>query len=213
MASATLDLDTFVRDALLRGVDRTSVQNALLNAGWTREQTQGALDAYADLDFPVPVPKPRPQLSARDAFFYLVLFTALYLSAYHLGSLLFDLINRAWPDPAMQNYWGSPEESMRWSIASILIAFPVFLFVSRQLGRELRKNPVKRLSATRRWLTYVTLFLAAGFLIGDLITLVYHALGGELTIRFGLKVIVAGSISGTIFGYYLWDLRRDEHEA
>jgi hypothetical protein len=213
MATATLDLDTFVRDALVRRVDRTSVQNALLNAGWTREQSQSALDAYADLDFPIPVPKPRLQLSARDAFFYLVLFTALYLSAYHLGSLLFDLINHAWPDPAMQKYWGLPEDSMRWSIASILIAFPVFLFVSRQLGRELAKNPVKRLSATRRWLTYVTLFLAAGFLIGDLITLVYNALGGELTIRFGLKVIVAGVISGTIFGYYLWDLRCDEREA
>jgi hypothetical protein len=213
MASATLDLETFVREALLRGASRPSVQQALLKAGWAPEQAQSALNAYADLDFPVPVPKPRPYLSAREAFLYLVLFTALYLSAYHLGSLLFDLINRAWPDPAMHESWRSPEESMRWSIASILIAFPVFGFVSRYLGRELARAPVKRLSAVRRWLTYLTLFVAAGFLIGDLITLVYNALGGELTIRFVLKVVVAGVISGTIFGYYLWDLRRDEREA
>lgn len=212
MASPTLELDTFVREALLRGANKADVQQTLLDAGWTAEQTKNALDAYADLDFLVPVPKPRPHLSAREAFLYLVLFTALFLSAYHLGSLLFDLINRAWPDPAMSNNWRSPDESIRWSIASILIAFPVFLFVARYLNRELIRSPIKRLSAVRRWLTYLTLFVAAGFLIGDLITLVFNTLGGELTIRFVLKVIVAGLISGTVFGHYLWDLRRDERE-
>jgi hypothetical protein len=36
------------------------------------------------------------------------------------------------------------------------------------------------------------------------------ALGGEITTRFILKVLVAGAIATTVFGYYLWDLRRDE---
>ena len=67
-------------------------------------------------------------------------------------------------------------------------------------------------SPIRRWLTYFTLFVAAGFLIGDLTTLVYNVLGGEITIRFSLKVIVVGAIAGTIFGYYLRDLRREERE-
>lgn len=213
MASATQELEIFVREALLRGLTRDSVQQALLNAGWSTEQAQSALAWYADIAFAVPVPRPRPYLSAREAFLYLVLFTALYLSAYHLGSLLFDLINRAWPDPAIMQTWRSPESEMRWSIASIIIAFPVFLFVSRFLGKELARNPVKRLSNVRRWLTYLTLFVAAGFVIGDLITLVNNLLGGELTLRFLLKVAVAGVIAGTIFGYYLSDLRRDERET
>jgi hypothetical protein len=212
MGSAIRELDGFVREALSRGANKADTRAALLEAGWAAEQVENALDAYADLTFPIPVPKPRAQLSAREAFLYLVLFTALYLSAYHLGSLLFDLVNRAWPDPADTQPWRSPEAGMRWSIASILIAFPVFLFVARHLSRELARNPVKRLSAVRRWLTYLTLFVAAGFLIGDLITLVYNILGGELTIRFILKVIIAGSISAAIFGYYLHDLRRDEQE-
>ena len=213
MASAAQGLDLFVREALSRGLGRQEVRQALLDAGWVPEQVQSALNAYAESDFPVPVPRPRPQLSAREAFLYLVLFTALYLSAYHLGSLLFDLINRAWPDPAANPLWRSPEESMRWSIASIIIAFPVFLFVSHYLGRELASNAAKRLSAVRRWLTYLTLFVASGFLIGDLITLVYNTLGGELTTRFVLKVIVAGVIAGVIFGHYLRDLRQDERES
>ena len=213
MASGTQDLDVFVREALAKGAGREAIENALAAAGWPAAQARSALNGYADVEFPVPVPKPRPYLSAREAFLYLVLFATLYLTAYHLGSLLFDLINRAFPDPAMTDFGRQVGRSMRWSIASVIIAFPVFVYVARHLGRELARNPVKRLSAVRRWLTYLTLFLAATVLIGDMITLVYNVLGGELGIRFVLKVLVVAVIAGTIFGYYLWDMRREEREA
>lgn len=213
MASGTQDLDVFVREALARGAGREAIENALAAAGWPAAQARSALNGYADVEFPVPVPRPRPYLSAREAFLYLVLFATLYLTAYHLGSLLFDLINRAFPDPAMTDFGRQVGRSMRWSIASVIIAFPVFVYVARHLGREMASNPVKRLSAVRRWLTYLTLFLAATVLIGDMITLVYNVLGGELGIRFVLKVLVVAVIAGTIFGYYLWDMRREEREA
>jgi hypothetical protein len=71
---------------------------------------------------------------------------------------------------------------------------------------------VKRLSAVRRWLTYLTLFVAVTVLVGDVITLVYKLLGGEFTVRFGLKVLVAAIIASAIFGYYLRDLSREERE-
>lgn len=214
MAAATQDLEHFVRDALARGVSRQDIEAALAAAGWPPEQSRAALNAYADLAFPVPVPRPRPYLSAREAFLYLLLFTTLYVAAWHLGSLLFDLVNRAFPDPADNAYIvGRLGDSIRWSTASVIIAFPMFLFVARYLGKDLARSPVKRLSAVRRWLTYVTLFIAAAVLIGDMITLVYNMLGGELTIRFALKVLIAATIAGSIFGFYLHDLRREEQEA
>ena len=213
MASGTQDVDVFVREALAKGATREAIENALTSAGWPAAQTRSALNGYADVEFPVPVPRPRPYLSAREAFLYLVLFATLYMTAYHLGSLLFDLINRVWPDPAVADPGRQVGQSMRWSIASVIIAFPVFVYIARTLGKELARNPVKRLSAVRRWLTYLTLFLAATVLIGDMITLVYNALGGELAVRFVLKVLVVGVIAGTIFGYYLWDMRREEREA
>ena len=36
---------------------------------------------------------------------------------------------------------------------------------------------------------------------------------GDLSLRFVLKVLVVGVIAGTVFGYYLWDLRQEEVEA
>ena len=214
MAAPTQDLDVFVRDALARGETRTSIATALASAGWPPEQVQAALGAWAEVPFAVPVPKPRPYLSPREAFLYLVLFATLYLSAWHLGSLLFDLINAAIPDPADQRFQaGMRDDSMRFSVASLVIAFPVYLFVARLLARELARNPVKRLSAVRRWLTYLTLFLAVTVLVCDLIALVHSLLGGDLTLRFVLKVLVVGAIAGGIFGFYLADLRREEREA
>ena len=204
MSAATEDLERFVRDALLRGESRPAIEAALATAGWPAEQVREALDAYADVPFAVPVPRPRPYLSAREAFLYLVMFASLYVWAVQLGSLLFDLVNHWLPDaadPPYQRAWQG--RSMRWAVASILIAFPLFLYVSRLLSREMAGSPVKRLSVVRRWLTYVTLFLAAGVLVGDLITLVYNLLGGELSLRFVLKVLIVGAIAGAIFWFYL----------
>ena len=211
MTTGSQELELFARESLLRGLDRGAIKKALLDAGWTADQAQAAIDAYADVPFAVPVPRPRSQLSAREAFLYLLLFTTLYLSSYHLGSLLFDLINRAYPD-AVDRTYRVLEDSMRWSVSYLIIAFPAFVFIARYIARDVAKRPVKRLSPIRRWLTYLTLFVAAAVLIGDLTTLVYNVLAGELTIRITLKVVVVILIAGSVFGYYLSDLRREEQE-
>src|SRR5690606_3759510 len=132
MAAATQGLELFVREALAGGASRDEVAAALEAAGWDRPQVQAALDAWADVPFPVPVPRPRPYLSAREAFLYLLMFATLYLSAWHVGSLLFDLINLAFPDPADADFARAMRaSSMRWSIAGLVIAFPVFVLVAR----------------------------------------------------------------------------------
>ncbi|MCD9028821.1 DUF5671 domain-containing protein [Luteimonas sp. BDR2-5] len=214
MASTTRDLEGFVGEALAKGADREAIAAAATGAGWPVEQVRSALDAWAEVPFVVPVPRPRPSLSARDAFLYLVMFATLYVSAWQLGSLLFDLINHTFPDPADPDYRVQRiGQSMRWAASSVVIAFPVFVFVARLLSREIARNPLKRLSPVRRWLTYMTLFLAATALVGDMIALVYNVLGGELSVRFLLKVAVAGAIAGAIFAFYLLDLRREEVEA
>ena len=59
-------------------------------------------------------------------------------------------------------------------------------------------------------LEYMTLFVAAGVIIGDVVTLIYNLLGGEITIRFMLKVLVVAFIAGSVFWYYLPDIRREE---
>jgi hypothetical protein len=92
MASGIQDLEWFARESLLTGLGKPEIRKAMLEAGWTEvDQVRNAIDAYADATFPVAIRKPRPQLSTRDAFLYLVLFTTLYVSGYNLGSLIFPV--------------------------------------------------------------------------------------------------------------------------
>ena len=142
------------------------------------------------------------------------MFTTLYVSAFSLGQLVFQFINQALPDPATDAFAAeSSRQAIRWSVSYLIVAFPVFIGVSHLIGRDLTADPSKRASKVRRWLTYLTLFVAAAVLIGDVTTLVYNLLGGELTARFLLKVLTVGSIAGTAFWYYLSDLRTDERET
>ena len=204
----------FVENALGRGVSRESLGEALAAAGWGAEAIRDALGAFADTALPFPVPRPRPYVSAKEAFLYLVLFTSLYLWCWHLGSLVFDLIDNAFPDPAQTFGYspGSEDSGLRWAAAWIVVAFPVFLGLSHHLGKAVRKEPTKRSSRVRKWLTYLTLYVAATAILSDLATLIYNALGGELTSRFLLKVATVAVLAGGAFLYYLTDLRHDEKE-
>ena len=206
-------LHDFIDAALMAGKSREDVSEALKAAGWSVEQINDGLEFFADVPFEVPVPRPRAQLSARDAFLYLMMFGALYVSAYQVGNLLFSFINLALPDPVNQFEIPRAERSVRWATASLIIAFPLFLWLARLLGREVRQDPTRRKSAVRRWLTYLTLLIAAGVIVGDSITLLYNLLSGELTLRFILKVVVVAAITGSIFGYYLKSARTDGEEG
>jgi len=208
--AATDELHDFVKEALAAGTSRTDVEGALVQAGWGAARARAALAEFADVAFPIPVPRPRPSLDARDAFFYLVLFGTLYICAFNLGSLVFEFINRAFPDPAFQRNANLAAQNLRWSIAALIVATPVFLFVSSLVGRAIRQDPVKRGSKVRRWLAYLTLTIASGVLVGDFITLVFNVLAGELSARFVLKVATVAAIAGGVFFYYLWDLKADE---
>jgi hypothetical protein len=203
------ELSGFVKESLGRGLPPAQIEDALRRAGWTTEQVRAALAGFAQIDFPIPVPRPTTYLSAREAFQYLVVFATLYISAYNLGNLFFEMIDHWLPDPAdvAGDY---ARQAIRWSVSSLIVAFPVFLYASWVTTRAIQADPNKRASMVRRWLTYLTLFNAAGFLLGDVITLVYNLLGGELTGRFMLKALTVAVIAGATFGYYLSDLRVDE---
>ena len=204
-------LYSFVKESLQRGLDRAAIRDAVLQAGWQEEEVRSVLSSFAEIDFPVPVPRPKPYLQAREACLYLVSFITLYISAVSFGTLIFGFINRAFPDPLD---FGRDLSSgpLTTAISSIVITFPLYLLLMWRLGKDAATKPERRESRVRKWLTYLTLVVAAGIIIGDLIALLSNLLGGDLTVRFTLKVMTILAITGCIFGYYFWDLRQTEKE-
>ena len=208
MADTTLLL--FVKEALSSGSSKTDTENALMKAGWPKHQITNALDTFSTVEFPIPVPIPRVHFSARDTFLYLVMFGMLYLSAYNLGNLFYQFVELAFPDPAFERLRQMVSGRIRFSVSALIVAFPVFLLISSMIAKQIHGEPAQRLSAIRRWLTYLTLAIASCIIVGDLIFLFNSFLSGELTMRFVLKVLIVGSISGAIFFYYLSETRNDD---
>lgn len=147
---------------------------------------------------------PKPSTTVRDVFLHLLSIIALYLVSFAFGRLLFSAINIYFPDPLAYN--GDEYESLRFSIASLIVVFPVYFFVTRFLARS-RQDPEYREVRLRRWLIYLTLFFASIVIITDLVTLLHRLLGGELTVRFILKVVAVLLIAAAVFYYYLWELK------
>ena len=202
LASADKELVAFVGRALDRGIEREKIETALVEAGWPSTEVIAALDAYAPVSLPMAVPRPRPSVSARDAFYYLLLFLTLGLSAFFLGGLFFEVVDRLVPDALRPTYRRGSDSWMRWCISMLVVAFPIHLLVARRIAREIALDPAKRASFVRKWLTYIALFLAAMVLIGDLVALVYNFLQGDLTVRVALKIAIIALIAAPIFAFY-----------
>lgn len=142
----------------------------------------------------------------RDFFLYLLATVTLYVSVISGLMLLFQFINLAFPDPL--DYAVGVRASIRWGAAMLTVLFPAFAFTTRFLHRDLRNHPEKAGYRIRKWLLYFTIFVAALVVIGDLITLLFNFLNGDLTVRFLLKILAVGLVAGLVFGYEMWDVRR-----
>ena len=144
----------------------------------------------------------------KDFFVFIGAMAALYASAVSLINLLFEIINVSFPDVLNFSY-DNFSSGMRWSIASLIIVFPVYIFLSRFINKDLAANFLKKNLGVRKWLTYLTLFVAGVAIITDLILLINTFLGGEITARFAFKVLAVLVVAGTVFAYYFYDLKRD----
>lgn len=146
----------------------------------------------------------------RDVFLHLLATISLVAVSVSFGILLFQYINIYFPDIVSDygyyNRFGYFDQ-IRSALASLIVFLPVYIWVSRFLERDIEANPEKRDLKIRKWLLYLTLFVAALTIIGDLIVLVRSFLEGELTTRFVLKVLSILFIAGSVFYYYLNELR------
>lgn len=151
----------------------------------------------------------------KDVFLHLLAILALYVNAASFLTLIFQYVNILIPDPLEGGGYyllQSAYSKIRWSIATLIVVFPVYIAVSWYLNKLYLENPARRELKSRKWLLYFTLFAAAGFIIGDLVTLIFNLLGGELTLRFFLKILTVLFVAGAVFFYYLWELKKSGNE-
>lgn len=199
------ELSAFIRTAKQGGVGDDSIVGILRQNGWSERRVYRALGAYYGefLNTPVPARAQRGE-NARDAFLYLLNFITLGFWTVALGQIFYTLIGQRFPDAVQAQAYAQPlRDAISGQAATVIVAFPIFLFVHGLIARELRKRRELYYSGVRRWLTYLALVLAALTVLGDAIWFVTSLLRGELTARFVLDSLVLLILGGGVFGYYL----------
>ena len=208
-------LIAFIEAASSKGASDEFLVSLLREEGWAAKDIYAAFARrYENLTgLAVPARAAASREAARDAFLYLLGFSTLATWATALCSLLFTFIDQWLPDALAQQSYGGSRYEVSSEMACLIVAFPIFLFVTRFTLRQWEGHPEKLESGVRKWLTYTALLIAAGVVIGDLIEFLAYFLRGELTTRFVLKVVTVLCIAGSIFWYYLDSLRGGEEHA
>jgi len=207
--SASSTLQEFLDAAKRQGATDESLVGLLRGRGWSEEDIYRALAEHYESQSGLQIPVYKRSGSAKDAFLYLLSFSTLAIWTYGAGSVMFALIDRWIKDPlSTMNYYSGGYYQMADSLASIIVAFPIYVFVMRYIIRESEGHPGKLESPVRKWLTYIALLIAACVVVGDLITFLTYFLRGELTARFVAKVAVVLVIAGGVFWYYMGSLQK-----
>jgi len=148
----------------------------------------------------------KPKVTPKDFFLWAGAMVALYGSVISFIGLLFEYINRTFPDP-LEYYVDPYSGGIRFAMASLIVLVPVTILLMRFIRKDIAREPIKNELWVRRWALVLTVFVAGAAVVGDLITLINYFLGGDLTTRFVLKVIVLLLVAGAVLFHFLADLR------
>jgi len=150
--------------------------------------------------------------NAKYAFYYLLSLVSLIFMGLSVGMIAFGIINKSIVD-TLNSYSGNYDSQLRFAISALFIAAPMFYVITRLINKGLRSEELAKDSGIRRWLTYFILLISFLIILGSFITVINNFLSGEMTVRFILKAITVLLISGSVFSFYLYDMKREINQS
>src|SRR3989338_3843183 len=148
---------------------------------------------------------------ALDAFLNLLSLVTLGWMSIAVGVILFQIIDKFLSSNAVYSLSRFSQTGLKVGVASALIVTPIFLAIIGLLHKNYKNGALSHESGVYRWLTYLILLVTALNIIGRLIQLVFKLFDGDYTLASILKIVVVLAITGGIFGYYWYDLKRTNY--
>jgi len=142
------------------------------------------------------------KVTPKDFFLWAGAMVALYGSVIALIALLFEYIDRTYPD-SLEHYVDPYSGGIRFAMASLIVLVPVTIVLMRFIRNDIARAAEKAELWVRRWALVFTVFIAGAMVVGDLIALINTFLGGDLTTRFILKILVVLFVAGGGFLHFL----------
>ena len=212
-------LAEYVQRRVTEGLSKAAIKEELIAVGWSEEEADAAYrDGLVALGIPTPSTGNRPSLIRKSSTVDIVVnffsFILLCIVATGLGTLYFQVINTYFPDRLAalsgSGDWGRTS-AIHYAIASLIIGFPLYAGAIRIWFRKFREEEGRTESRLTKWLTYIVLLIASVTIVGDLITVLYKLLQGEVTPRFFLKALAILVIAGFIFSFYYLERRKIQY--
>jgi hypothetical protein len=204
------ELKQYIKASLERGTPRDGVLNTLVKAGWSADVVEKYLDHYRSVDdngLAIPAPRLQAHHLAQDLFIYSLTVITLFLAMFAFGNLLFQAIDKFFDQEKYR--WWSPD-NVNWMTAQLVISFIIYAVMNWWTQKNIRQYPEKRESFVRKLMIYLMIGVSAIVCIVDLIVLLSGFLGGDTKTAFVLKSITVMVMSILVFGYYAYEVRRDD---
>jgi hypothetical protein len=140
----------------------------------------------------------------RDVFTNLLTTISLYVSAAGAMLIISGLADYWFPD---LEYLGDPwTENARIGISMAVVAFPIFLYLTKLSRARVRSGETRPDSRLRQAFIYLSLFVASVIVLVDLMVVVHDLLSGDLTARFLMKATGLLVLAALVFRYYQLEL-------
>ena len=205
----------YVKKSLSENKTEADIRENLIHAGWDEKSVNEGFNSIGNSvptppsDVPHP-PKAAAYSSAWDAFEHILLFLSLYTMATSFGIILGQFVDKWLPGI---NEYGAlsalTDYLLQGAIASLIVTLPLFIFFHLDVNKRTLKNPQLRNLKVRRVFIYITLFYTFIDMVYTLITTIFTYLKGNGGANFILHTLIALLITGTIFAYYLHQVKED----
>ncbi len=211
------NIHTYTLAALKSGSNTESVKANLMAVGWSHDEANEAI-AAALVASGVPTPERGHRVGTLSSTVEVVLnffsFILLGIVATALATLYYQIINYFFPDPLLirYGYADTSSSAMHYSIAALVVAFPLYASSVRMWFKRFREDEDKVESKLTKWLTYLVLLITAVTIVGDLIVTVFYFLQGEVSARFFFKALTILLVAGSIFGFYFLERKKIQYK-
>ena len=156
---------------------------------------------------------PHIEESMWSAFQNIITFISL---AFFAGSLhfLWSLFISHWLPTAKNELAGAPSSyGLNGSISTLLVSAPFFIFLFINTNKKYVQEPKLKKTRSKKILNYIVLVVTFIILLVRTISAINTALNDAFTINFGLNLLITFIISGTIFIYYLYEVKIEKQIA
>ncbi|HZE87698.1 MAG TPA: DUF5671 domain-containing protein [Methylomirabilota bacterium] len=209
-------LEVYIQNARTQKIADEQIKTALIAAGWPKDKVVEALTQKPlDGSMPPPPPPPVPHVGMWVGFLYILFFISLYVLATSIGAIFHTFVDKTIPNIKTDQYSQLSDQMppLRGFVSSLIVSYPIFLILAITLKKQLVKQPMVRNLRSRKILIYLTLIGTFLLMLGHVIATIYDFLSGTLTTNALGHLVVTLLIAGSIFGYFINEVKNDRKNS